>query len=543
MPCLSMEPFAEEERKILAPFMTNLDKPVFVLINLPEVVKGALFSRYSRSAKSLRRVLLDEFILKPEMGFKEIVGHAAAQGTEQHVAIKKAEEFYDRVLVGYGDDSVAELASAHIAIEDLSNIATKFIQDARIGFSPLEKSTRYVYFDQQRDGKWLYYREPKIMESEFAKLYVETCDRLFETYARLIPKISNWVMEKNPQGDASDRAYKSAIRAKTCDILRGLLPAATLTNMGAMGDGRSFEYLLTKMYASQLQEMHGIARMMHEELAKVIPSFVKRAGEKYGKQQQGYFASIETEMVELGKTHNALRNTQNEVELIEYDEDAETKIVAYILYQYTNAPLGELKEKAKKMSAGEREKIIAKYVGERKNRRHKPGRAFENVYYTFDILTNFGAYRDLHRHRILTQQRQLLGCEHGYTLPHEIVQAGHENEFKDAMQLAKNAWQEIANKMPMQAQYVVPLAHKIRWYFKLNLREAFHLCELRSMQQGHPDYRKIAQEMYKEIARVHPSLGKHMVFMDMKQYGMERLEAEKKLDRRLDAMEKRYGAR
>ena len=242
-----MEPFAEEERKILAPFMTNLDKPVFVLINLPEVVKGALFSRYSRSAKSLRRVLLDEFILKPEMGFKEIVGHAAAQGTEQHVAIKKAEEFYDRVLVGYGDDSVAELASAHIAIEDLSNIATKFIQDARIGFSPLEKSTRYVYFDQQRDGKWLYYREPKIMESEFAKLYVETCDRLFETYARLIPKISNWVMEKNPQGEASDRAYKSAIRAKTCDILRGLLPAATLTNMGAMGDGRSFPFLCQKL--------------------------------------------------------------------------------------------------------------------------------------------------------------------------------------------------------------------------------------------------------------------------------------------------------
>ena len=523
--------------------MTNLDKPVFVLINLPEVVKGALFSRYSRSAKSLRRVLLDEFILKPEMGFKEIVGHAAAQGTEQHVAIKKAEEFYDRVLVGYGDDSVAELASAHIAIEDLSNIATKFIQDARIGFSPLEKSTRYVYFDQQRDGKWLYYREPKIMESEFAKLYVETCDRLFETYARLIPKISNWVMEKNPQGEASDRAYKSAIRAKTCDILRGLLPAATLTNMGAMGDGRSFEYLLTKMYASQLQEMHGIARMMHEELAGVIPSFVKRAGERYGKEQQGYFANIEKEMMEIGKTHSAKRITQNEVELIEYDEDAETKIVAYILYQYTNTPLDELKEKAKKMSAGEREKIIAKYVGERKNRRHKPGRAFENVYYTFDILTNFGAYRDLHRHRILTQQRQLLGCEHGYTLPHEIVQAGHENEFKDAMQLAKNAWQEIANKMPMQAQYVVPLAHKIRWYFKLNLREAFHLCELRSMQQGHPDYRKIAQEMYKEISRVNPSLGKYMNFVDLNEYAMERLEAEKKLDRRLDAMEKRYGAR
>ncbi len=532
-----MEEFTDEEKKTLEPFMTNIDKPIFVLVNLPEVVKGALFSRYSRSNKSLRRVLLDDFILQPETSFREIVGHAEKQGIEQSLAIKKAEEFYNRILVGYGDDSIAELASTHIAIEDLSNVATKFIEDSRIGLSPLEKSTRYVYFDQQRNGKWLYYREPAIMQSEFAEKYEETCNKLFETYSTLIPKISSWVTEKNPQGEESERAYKAATRAKTCDILRGLLPASTLTNMGAMGNGRAFEYLLTKMYACDLQEMQDIANAMYGELGKVIPSFVKRAGEKHGIEMQGYLSTVEKNMWQTGKNYEYSESGE-EVKLVDYDENAEEKIAAYALYHYTSAPLKELMQKAKQMSVEERERIISNYVGQRGNRRQKPGRAFENFYYTFDILANFGAYRDLQRHRALTQERQLISCRHGYSLPKEIVEAGFESEYQQAMQIARQTWEEISAKMPGQAQYVVPLAFKIRWYFTFNLREAFHLCELRSMQQGHPDYRKIAQQMYREINRVHPSLGKHMNFVDLKEYKMERIEAEKKLDKKLEEMEK-----
>ncbi len=536
-----VEEFTQEEKNALAPFMTNLNKPIFVLVNLPEVVKGALFSRYSRTSKSLRRVLLDEFILQPETGFKEIVRHAEGKGVEQAIAIKKAEEFYDRVLVGYGDDSVAELASCHIAIEDISNIATKFIQDTRIGFSPLEKSTRYVYFDQQKNGQWLYYREPAIIQSEFAERYVQTCDKLFELYAALIPKISQWAKEGNPQGEASERAYNAAIRAKTCDILRGLLPASTLTNMGAMGDGRSFEYLITKMYAIQLAELNHIGAEMHVELKKVIPSFVKRATEKYGLEQQNYLSQVEKSMTEIGKLYKSEANTgANTVQLTKYDDDAEEKITAHILYTYCNAPLQELMKKAGNMSTAERQHIIAMYVGKRGNRRHKPGRAFENAYYTFDLLANFGAYRDLQRHRILTQQRQLLGCNNGYTMPIEITQAGFESEYRDAMQMAKQTWQEVSKAMPMEAQYVVPFAYKVRWYFTLNLREAFHLCELRSMQQGHPDYRKIAQEMHLEIRRVHPSLAKHMSYVDHNEYKMERIEAEKKLDKKLQEIQKTH---
>lgn len=539
-----MDSFTEEEQKTLAPFMTNLDKPVFALTNLPEVVKGALFSRYSRSAKSLRRVLLDEFILQPETGFREIVGHAENKGTESSIAIRKAEEFYDRVLVGYGDDSVAELASVHVALEDISNIATKVIEDRRIGFSPLEKSTRYVYFDQQVQGQWLYCREPTLMESGFASLYTRTCDRLFETYARLIPKVSAWAVERNPQTDASDRAYKSAIRAKTCDILRGLLPASTRTNMGAMGNGRAFEYLLTRLYAQPLREMNDIAAMLHAELGKVIPSFVKRAGERYGLEQQAYWKEMDRTlgpMVSGYRMKQESGGSQKGVVLVQYDKDAEVKVVAHILYAYSGVPLEACYEKARAMPETERTGLIAAYAGKRGNRRHKPGRAFENTGYTFDILANFGAYRDLQRHRVLTQERQLLSCNHGYTFPPELAEAGFKAEFKDAMEMAKQAYDEISVRHPQEAQYVVPLAYNIRWYFTLNLREAIHLAELRSMQQGHVDYRRIAQGMYREIHRVHPVFAQHMKFMDMKEYGMERLEAEKKIDKKMEEMDRKYG--
>jgi len=536
--------FTEEEKKILQQFMTNVDKPIFALVNLPEVVKGALFSRYSRTTKSLRRVLLEEFILKPETGFKEIVNYQVSSGSAQAVAIKKAEEFYDRVLVGYGDDSVAELAGAHVAIEDVTNIATKIIEDSRIGLSPLEKSTRYVYFDQKRDGKWPYYEDPTIMQGEFAALYRETCDFLFETYANLISKISKYITDLYPKDEStSDRAYSSSIRAKTCDLLRGLLPASTITNMGLFGDGRAYEYLLTKMFSSNLQEIRNIAAMLQEELRSVIPSFVKRANDNYGKAMQQYMRDIDqntVKLVEMKLKNFKFEKQEKDVTLVDYDTDGDERVVSVILYQYSKIPLEQAHIIAKNMSDQEKEELIVSYVGKRANRRHKPYRAFEHIYYTFDILANFGAYRDLHRHRILTQQRQLLSCDHGYTLPKELADAGYADQFKAAMDKARDTYTKIAKATPEHAQYVVPLAYKIRWYMRMNLREACHLCELRSMQQGHPDYRKVAQDMFSEINLVHPMLGRHIIFVDMKEYAFERLEAEKKLDKKLEEIKKKY---
>ncbi len=528
-----MDEFSEEEKKRLEPFMTNLDRPVFVLKNLPEVVKGALFSRYSRSSNSLRKVLLKEFMQDEGMEF---------DAPKNTFTTKKAEEFYDRVLVGYGDDSVAELAGAHIALEKISIIATKIVEDARLGLSPLEKSTRYVYFDKQIDGKWQYLREKTLMGSEFADTYSKTCDLCFQTYADLVPKVSAAIMEKEPRDDdTSDRAYRSTIRAKTCDILRGLLPASTLTNMGFFGDGRAYEFLMTKMYSDDLAEIRELAAMMQEELGKVIPSFVKRADNKYGKSMQDYYQRTRGEMEEMsGKLGGA--SGKEEVKLVRFDRDGEKNIIVAALYPYLEKPMEEISEIVDRMTDDEREAVISKYINERQNRRHKPGRGFEHSYYTFDVVANYGCYRDMHRHRVLTQQRQLLSTRLGYRMPEELVEMGFDTEFRNAMEESANAFEEIAKKYRKEAQYVVPLAYNIRWYMSFNAREAYHMLELRSSRQGHIDYRRIAQDMFREIGRVHPNVAKGMKFMDMEEYGLERLESEKKIDKKMKEITEKYGS-
>lgn len=534
-----MDEFSEEEKKLLEPFVSNLDKPVFTLTNLPEVVKGALFSRYSRSAKSLRRVLLDEFMVSPEIGLKDIV-HSLPKKHHSPVQTRKAEEFYERVLVGYGDDSVAELAGAHIALEEISIIATKIVEDARIGLSPLEKSTRYVYFDTKKDGKWSYLREKTLMASEFADLYQESCDFCFQTYADLIPKVSAWVMEKSPKDEkTSDRAYKSTIRAKTCDLLRGLLPASTLTNMGFFGDGRAYEYLLTRMFGDELTEIKELAGEMQKELSGIIPSFVKRSNGEFGIMMQNYLKKVADSTDILAKQYAGASGGEG-VTLVEYDNDAEKKIVVSILYPHLQKPMSDIEKIVEKMAKEEKEKIIKEYIGERQNRRHKPGRAFEHVFYTFDVCGNYGAYRDLHRHRILTQQRQPLSPYLGYKMPHEIKTAGFEKKFKAVMDKTKEAYEKIVKKYPAEAQYVVPLAYNIRWYMRFNLREAYHLLELRSAMQGHRDYREIAQQMFREIKKVHPTVASGMKFMDMNEYEFERLEAERGIDKRLEEIANKY---
>lgn len=530
-----MEEFSDKERALLERFVSNTEKNIFVLKNLPEVVKGALFSRYSRSSKSLRRLLLDEFI-----GNKDLdIGQLVVEKQDDIVLTKKAEEFYDRVLLGFGDDSVAELAGAHIALENISIIATKAIEDSRIGISPLEKSTRYVYFDKKVNGKWLYYEEPVLMEN-VREEYVNACDACFETYAKLIPKISKYVSERLERGELSERAYEAVVRAKTCDILRGLLPASTLTNAGLFGNGRAFEYLITKLYASDLHELRTIAAEMEEELKTVIPSFVKRASEKHGKEMQEYIRKTKKQTEELAPLGSSAFSEI--VRMIDYEKNAYEKVVAAILYPYSALSLDELERMAAKLPQEEIRKIINEHLGERKNRRQRPGRGFERVYYTFEICTNFGAYRDLHRHRIMTQQRQLLTTALGFDMPKEISEAGYESEYKDAMEIAKNSYEAIAKKYKKEAQYVVPLAYRVRWMVTMNLREAYHLCEIRSTQHGHRDYRHVAQEIYKKIREVHPLLAERMD-VDMNEYEFERLEAEKKIDKKIEEMKKRQAGK
>jgi thymidylate synthase ThyX len=550
--------FSTDEQKHLAPFFTNLDRPTFGL-KLPQEVAGALFSRYSRSAKSLRRIFLDEFLGDAELGLHELLGGQTA-ASDNSAALKKARAFFERVLVGYGDDSVAQLGGAHVACENISNVAAKLLEDARIGIAPLEKSTRYVRFDQKdAAGNFLFYREPKIMVSRHRDNYLATMNLLFETYSKQMEPMLDHVARSLPieqlevrdpvsgkglsYADAAkderlkrwaETAYRATVRAQACDVLRSYLPAATLTNVGMFGVGQAFEYLLSKFYSHELSEITELAGAMHGELNQLIPSFVKRA------QRNDYLANTTAAAKALTANFASVApvGTKEPVTLIEYDSQAEEKIIAAILYAHARQPLEQLRKVAAAMSKEQRQKILSETFAVRRHRRDKLSRAFENVYYTFDILGNLGLYRDLQRHRILTQERQEFTTVHGYDTPPEIAEAGFTKEFDYCMQRAAELYERIYRDLPCEAQYVVPFAYKIRWYMKMNLREAVHMCELRTMPQGHPDYRFICQQMWRKIQSVHPALAESGKFIDWQKYRLGRLQSEMRTEFKKSALEK-----
>ena len=526
---MSTSEFTAAESSLLERYFTNLDRPVFALRNLPEVVKGALFSRYSRTEKSLRRVLLEEFINEPDSGFDRLA--RTAPGDDDMVAVRRAEDFYERVLVGYGDDSVAELAGAHVAVEQVSTLAAKALEDSRIGISPLEKSTRYVRFDRPGpNGRWLYHRGPELDHPN----YESAADLLFETYSGLVEPLTQAIRQRYPQEkDETDRAWKSATRAKALDLIRGLLPASTLTNLGLFGNGRAFEYLVTKMAANELPECQQLATDLHRELSFVIPSFVRRAlDDRYGKPAADRIVNVRRSLQELAPT-GADGAREASVRLLEYDGDAERKVVVAALYPYSDRPLDELPADAAQ--------VLDRLLGDRANRRQRAPRALEHAQYTFEIVANFAAYRDLHRHRMLTQERQHLGTSLGYDLPSGLADLGVQDRCARAVETAAETHRRMEQELGAGlAQYVVPLAFHVRWYFRANLREIYHLCELRTTPQGHPDYRWVAQQMFLRVREVHPRLADYARFVDLGPGDeLERRRSEQRLDEKLSELNSR----
>lgn len=533
--------FSEEEKKELKGHFSNTERNVFAITTPRQVDRGALMSRYSRTDKSMRRVFLDEFARNPGRG----------------------EEFYRKVLLEYGDDSVAELGEAQIALEGISNVAAKKIEDRRIGLSYLEKSSRYVPFDQQvAPGVYRYCREERIMASRHADLYLHSCDLSFATYSRAIPKMVAYLKEREPIAGfsfwdsasgretlygnlheekdirAAERIYNATVRAKALDLLRGLLPASTLTNVGITGNGRAFEYLLSIMHGSRLAEVRSLAGKMFDELQQVIPSFVRRANDRHGQALQAYFAKTEEAVRALAQKHLAGVAADSDpaaVRLLEYEDNllAEVRVASAILYsQAAGQSLADISSRVRAMPAADRHEIINAYTQFRENRRQRPGRAFEVVDYTFELFTNFGMFRDLHRHRVLTMERQLLSTRHGYDMPAEIDDAGLAKEFQECMASSKDAHMQISAEMPEEAQYVVNFAYRYPYFLKMNLREACHMIELRTVPQGHPDYRAVCQQMYSQIKAAHPVLAQGLKFVDMNLYQLERLESEKKTERK-----------
>ncbi len=529
------EDFSEDQIKILERFVTSTTSNVFALRNLPEVIKGALFSRYSRSSLGLRSLLLKEFILNEDTGFSEIAGKFSEgeSSDQQVIAIKKAQSFYDRILDGYGDDSIGELGGAHLAVENISMLGAKVIEDARIGGSPLEKSTRYIYFDQKVDGEYLFYQEPILMTSAYRDLYMQTCNDLFETYSKLVPPLTALIEQKFPKDHhISKVAYTASLRAKVLDCLRGLLPASALTNMGVFGNGRFFEGLIQKMNCHNLAELQELGKKVHQELSKVIPSFVRRSdlGHKHQQMFSVFYEELQGELKQLASQHRDEVDDVRKpgVKLIYHDPDAAYKIAGGLLFEYSSASLDGLQNMARKLSEEELLRILDAACTPRENRRHKSPRALENAVYTFEILADFGIYRDLHRHRLLTQERQLLTCNYGYFVPSEIQDTDMEKDYIEAMESAKQAYKTIAAELPEEAQYVVPMAYNVHWYFHVNLRALQWLCELRSSPAGHPNYRYIAQEMARQVCQTDPKLERFFKFVDFEGYEMGRLDQEER---------------
>lgn len=527
------EEFSESQIKILSRYVTSTSSNVFALRNLPEVIKGALFSRYSRSSLGLRSLLLKDFILNEETAFSAIAGNSEDQSEteDQMVATKKAQNFYDRILDGYGDDSIGELGGAHLAIENISMIAAKVIEDCRIGGSPLEKSTRYIYFDQKYQGEYLFYREPILMTSAYRDIYLNTCNHLFETYSRLVPPLTELMEKKFPkEPEVSKVAYTAALRAKVLDCLRGLLPASALTNMGVYGNGRFFETLLQKLNGHNLAELQDLGKKGFQELSKVIPSFIRRAeaGHKYQKTFNHYNEQVTAELKALSQQHCPLLEKPGAfgVKLVGSDPESPYAVAAALLFSNSQASLSELKEYCRKLPNEDLERILDAGAHARENRRHKSPRALEHATFTFEILADFGVYRDLQRHRMLTQERQLLTCDFGYYMPEEIRGTEMEREYTTAMDIAREGYTTISKELAEEAQYVVPMAYNIHWYFHVNLRALQWLCELRSAPAGHPMYRFISQEMAKQVSVAFPQFERFFRFVDYEGHELGRLGAE-----------------
>ena len=530
LPADHAEQFTDAERTRLAPYFTNSDRHVFALTNLPETVKGALFARYSRSPKSLRRLFLDEFAQDmPEVPETATAGVGSA----------RADKLYARVFNEYGDDSVAQLGGAHIACEYVSNILTKVLEWGRL-MAYLEQSTRYVPYTDKLHGRWRYH-VPAEISGGLLERYTRTMDEVFGLYAKWIPAMQEHFANRYPKspGD-SDAVHRSAIRAKALDTLRGMLPSATQSNVGIYGTGQAFEALLLRMRAHPLEEVRGCGQAILEELRKVIPAFLTRVdlpdrGGRWSEYLAGCRDATAASAESLLAPVRGTQESRDEVTLSDFDPDGEVKIVAAALYAVSDLPDDLLMSAARTMSADERAQVLRAYIGTRTNRRHRPGRAFERTSYRFDILTDYGAFRDLQRHRLLTLEWQPLTTRHGYTEPEAIREAGAGNDWDRTMDASAELHEAMtAAGHRVAAQYAVVMAYRVRFYMEMNAREAMHLIELRTAPQGHPAYRRVCQRMHTLIADQagHRAVADAMTFADHSVVELERLGSERALERK-----------
>jgi thymidylate synthase ThyX len=501
-----VESFTEEERRLLSPHVTNLDRPVFALVNLPETIKGALFARYSRYPGTLRRLYLDEFAADVPDGGRPFEGEEG----------ERAAGLYERVFMGYGDDSIAQVGGAHVACEWVSNVLTKVLQRGRLA-AYLEQSTRYIPYDQplpeSSGGGHRFYRD-----DELGPEYAAAMEELFAIYSRSLAEVRGWAAERWPRGDEPEAAWERSIKAKALDLLRGLLPAATLSHVGIFASGQAYEQLLLRMLASPLPEARHFATMILEELKKVMPSFVARVERPDRGGEWVSYLESRREAAERWVSRMGLDRAEGSaapsVELIDV-EGSEDDLIAASLFESAGTSERAILDRVRALPPDEQAKMIADLAGDRRNRRHRPGRGWEAVRYRFEIVSDYGGFRDLQRHRMLTCQWQRLSPDLGAGIPDEVREAGAGSEYERALEVSRTEYERLAAAgLADAAPYALCLGYRIRYLLDLNAREAMHLIELRSGREGHPTYRAVAQAMHERIASVHPGIAAAMTHVD-----------------------------
>ncbi len=511
-----VESFSDAERERLAPHFTNLDGPVFALVNMPETVKGALFARYSRYPGTLRRLFLDEFA--------DDLGDARPLDTGEG---ERAAQLYERIFLGYGDDSVAQLGGAHVACEWVSNVLTKVLQRPRLG-AYLEQSTRYIAYDQEMPGGgYRYYRD-----EELGPHYARAMDKLFWIYSQTLPRVVEWAAGQFPRReDESEAAHARAIKAKALDLVRGLLPAGSLSHMGIFATGQTYEQLVLHLLAHPLPEAHRYGHMILTELGSVIPSFLTRVERP---ERGGEWIAYLERRERAGRRwadRLGLHDQEDEgpsVRLL-HSEGTEDQLLAGLLFEAAGCSEQATLAAVEQLDGPQRAELLSDLVGERANRRHRPGRGLEALRYRFEIVSDYGAFRDLQRHRMLTVQWQPLTPDLGAEIPEEVSEAGCGDDYRHALEISAGEYERLRSSgFEAAAPYAVCLAYRIRYILDLNAREAMQLIELRSGREGHPSYRAVAREMHAQIATVHPAVAAAMTHVDH--------EAEPRLERILSEM-------
>ncbi len=500
-----VESFTSAEQERLRPHFTNLDRPVFALVNLPETVKGALFARYSRYPGTLRRLFLDEFADDvPE-----------APPAWERSEGKRAAELYERIFVGYGDDSVAQLGGAHVACEWVSNVLTKVLQRPRLA-GYLEQSTRYIAYDAPLPtGGYRYYRDEALGPD-----YTAAMDELFGTYSRSLPRVAAWAEEEFPRSpDEPPAVHARAVKAKALDLLRGLLPASSLSHMGIFATGQTYEQLILHLMAHPLPEAQSYGQMILEEMRTVMPSFVSRVDrpDRGGEwirylEARGDAGRRWSERLGLDDEGSADRGPSVNLIRVQGDED---DLLTALLFEAGVSSEQAIREAVSTLDSDIRVELLRDLVGLRSNRRHRPGRGFEAVSYRFEIVADYGAFRDLQRHRMLTVQWQALTPHLGAGVPEQVDLAGCGDDYRRALDLSRQEYERLAGEgLHAAAPYALCLGYRIRFILDLNAREAMQLIELRSGREGHPSYRAVAHEMLNQIAEVHPAVAAAMEHVD-----------------------------